>query len=177
MFCKSLVFSNTKRKPKRDCRGKWIFWKSSFGLVYKRGFCIALLSQSATASSFLVAKLNHNTSNIGSTMFILEQKYKGKSLGKNSLLPLVATSQHLFHTNVVEPFPSPYDLNLFIGQTRYSPFPNDLLSDERGSFILSNVLQLAKEAGWENSIENLDSWLEENVPKWFDINQLGMLAR
>jgi hypothetical protein len=39
------------------------------------------------------------------------------------------------------------------------------------------VLQLAKEAGWENSIENLDSWLEENVPKWFDINQLGMLAR
>ena len=58
-----------------------------------------------------------------------------------------------------------------------APFPNDLLSDERGSFILSNVLQLAKEAGWENSIENLDSWLEENVPKWFDINQLGMLAR
>lgn len=90
-----------------------------FGLVYKRGFCIALLSQSATASSFLVAKLNHNTSNIGSTMVILEPKYEGKSLGKNSVLPLIATSRHLFHTDVAEPFPSPYDLSLSIGQTRY----------------------------------------------------------
>ncbi len=90
-----------------------------FGLVYKRGFCIALLSQTVTASSFLVAKLNQNTSSIGSTIVILEPKYEEKSLGKNSVLPIIATSRHLFYTNVTEPFPSPYDLNLSIGQTRY----------------------------------------------------------
>lgn len=90
-----------------------------FGLVYKKGFCIAYLSLTATSSSYFVSKLDHNSSNIGDIVIILEPQFEGKSLGKNSILPLITSERKLFPVALEEPFLTPYDINLSIGQTRY----------------------------------------------------------
>ncbi len=58
-------------------------------------------------------------------------------------------------------------------------YPSDLLRDEKGHFVLVNILQLAKTIGWVNSIGRgkRHSWFNENLHKWFDIDQQGMLLR
>jgi hypothetical protein len=58
-------------------------------------------------------------------------------------------------------------------------FPPDLLKDEKGHYVLVNILQLAKSIGWERSIGwgKRYSWFNENLQKWFDVDQQGMLSR
>ena len=58
-------------------------------------------------------------------------------------------------------------------------FPSDLLKDEKGHYAVVNILQLAKSIGWENSIGwgKRYSWFNENLQKWFDVDQQGMLSR
>jgi hypothetical protein len=58
-------------------------------------------------------------------------------------------------------------------------FPSDLLKDEKGHYVVINILQLAKSIGWENSIGwgKRYSWFNENLQKWFDVDQQGMLSR
>jgi hypothetical protein len=90
-----------------------------FGLVYKKGFCMAYLSLTATSSSYFVSKLDHNKSNIGDVVVLLEPQFDGKSLGKNSTLPLITTERKLLPIDLQEQFPSPFDVNLSVGQTRY----------------------------------------------------------
>jgi hypothetical protein len=50
-------------------------------------------------------------------------------------------------------------------------FPSD--------YVVVNILQLAKSIGWENSIGwgKRYSWFNENIQKWFDVDQQGMLSR
>jgi hypothetical protein len=89
------------------------------GLVNKKGFCIAVLSPSSSSSSFLMSKLDHSTSNIGKTIVILEPTFEGKSLSKNSILPLITTNRKFIQTDLLQRYPSPFDTNMTIGQTRY----------------------------------------------------------
>jgi hypothetical protein len=58
-------------------------------------------------------------------------------------------------------------------------FPSDLLKDEKDHYVLVKILQLTKSIGWENSIGwgKRYSWFNENLHKWFYVDQKGMLSR